>query len=129
MNQEFTDRLFEKYPELYAGKDLPLTQNLMSFGFECGDGWYQIINALSWGLTQLIKQGQTNLRAVQVKQKWGTLRYYINGSSKEANALIEMAEILSGVTCEACGSIKDVKPTKGWITYLCKNCRKESHGG
>ena len=40
MNPELTERLFTEFPELFRGRHLPVTQNLMGFGFECEDGWY-----------------------------------------------------------------------------------------
>ena len=43
MTRELENKLFEKYPKIFAGKDLPITQNLMSFGCECEDGWFNII--------------------------------------------------------------------------------------
>ena len=36
MNEKNTKYLVERYPRLYRGKDLPITENLMPFGFECG---------------------------------------------------------------------------------------------
>jgi len=38
MNTENTKKLFEKYPIIFGGHTKPLTESLMGFGFECGDG-------------------------------------------------------------------------------------------
>lgn len=50
MNPHYERYLFRKYEPLYQGHKLPVTQNLMAFGFEHGDGWFNIINELSYQL-------------------------------------------------------------------------------
>lgn len=46
MRRELEEKLFKKYPKLFCGKDKPITENLMFFGFECGDGWYWLVDNL-----------------------------------------------------------------------------------
>jgi hypothetical protein len=46
MKSELEEKLFNKYPKIFCGKDKPITENLMSFGFECGGGWYWLIDNL-----------------------------------------------------------------------------------
>jgi len=46
MNKKNTKYLYEKYPKIFAEKDLPETESCMSLGFECGDGWFKIIDLL-----------------------------------------------------------------------------------
>jgi len=43
MNKELSKKLYDDFPELYRGKDRPLTESLMCFGFECRDGWFQTL--------------------------------------------------------------------------------------
>ena len=63
------------------------------------------------------------VEAVQVKEKFGGLRFYVNGADETANAYIDFAESLSFRVCEYCGSTKDVSQTKtGWIKTLCQEC-------
>jgi hypothetical protein len=56
--------------------------------------------------------------ASQVKEKYGTLRFYYSGGDDVVNGMVRMADSMSGVTCEECGN-----PGKsyggGWITTLC----------
>jgi len=42
MNKKNTERLFKKYPEFFKYRD-DMMASLMCFGFECGDGWYDLI--------------------------------------------------------------------------------------
>ena len=63
-----------------------------------------------------------------IKEKFGTLRFYIGGVehklADKIYKLIERAEQESVVTCEMCGT-KDKVTTKGsWILTLCNSCRK-----
>ena len=55
----------------------------------------------------------------QVKEKFGTLRFYYSGGDDYISGLASMAESMSAVTCEECGN-----PGKtvggGWLTTLCK---------
>jgi hypothetical protein len=56
---------------------------------------------------------------VQVKEKFGTLRFYIRAGTDEHYNYISFAESMSAVTCETCG-----KPGKrlgrGWIYTACE---------
>jgi len=60
-------------------------------------------------------------RASQVKEKFGTLRFYMTTGSNEMYNLIDEAEKESAKTCEFCG-----KPGKlrsgGWLLTLCDEC-------
>ena len=127
MNAEHTKHLIEKYPELYRGHKLPITQNLMSFGFEHGDGWFVLVDNLSALITLLDKRDGSETIAVQVKEKFGGLRYYVEGGTEAVWKAIEEAEALSERTCEWCG-----EPGKerggGWIYTLCDACWSKKQG-
>ena len=60
--------------------------------------------------------------ASQVKEKYGTLRFYMTCETQEMSDLISVACKKSAVTCENCG--KPGKRNKtGWISTLCDSCR------
>lgn len=94
----------------------------IAFGFECGDGWFEILD----NLMDKIKEVDTD-RSVsvhQVKEKFGGLRFYIEGGNDEVDKLISEAEEKSFKTCEVCG--KPGKPNKkGWIRTACKEHTKK----
>lgn len=46
MKQELDKALCEKYPLIFADRHGDMTQTCMVWGLECGDGWYNIIDAL-----------------------------------------------------------------------------------
>lgn len=61
--------------------------------------------------------------ASQVKEKYGGLRFYVEGASREQYAVISFVETLSNYICERCGSTKNIGHTIGWITTLCEDCK------
>ena len=98
MNEENTKRLFADFPKLYEGRNKSPMENLMCFGFECGDGWFDLIYKLSKDLSE----NHPECRAIQVKEKFGGLRFYVNGVSEAGWDLIDKAEEESYHTCEQC---------------------------
>lgn len=62
--------------------------------------------------------------AIQVKEKFGTLRFYTTGCDDRAMTLIEFAEELSGKTCEVCGAPGQLRGG-GWVKSLCDHHHEE----
>jgi hypothetical protein len=56
--------------------------------------------------------------ATQVKEKFGTLRFYYNGGDGVVRGIERMAESMSAVTCETCGAPGKSR-SGGWIQTLC----------
>ena len=80
MTPELEERLFNRWPEIFGGRTLPITQSLMAFGCECGDGWFSLIDALCETLTEhAIALDRQPPQATQIKEKYGTLRAYFSG--------------------------------------------------
>ena len=91
--------------------------------FECGPGWNKLICDL---IQNLIDIGW-NKEIAQIKEKFGTLRFYPGGCTEEQLKLIVEAERKSSTICEYCGS-KDAKLyTDGWYTTECKDCRNKKN--
>jgi len=117
------DELLVKYPKLYAK---------LSY-FECENGWINLIDELS-GKLEEINNKYTNFEdriyAVQVKQKFGGLRFYCYSTENIAkedyelkDKLIEEAEKASFTICEMCSKPATPVNIRGWITTLCDQCR------
>jgi len=170
MKEELEERLVKKYPKFfeylkdYKGPLIPI-----QFGFECGDGWYVLIDSLmesiynhiesrkkhphtqikskfwraimprlhksvrySKKIYKLVNKIEKKLKKenipapyvdiIQVKEKFGGLRFYINGGDDYIYGMISLAEDMSYRTCEFCGSTKNIGQTSGWITTICKDC-------
>lgn len=180
MKLELDQKLCEKYPTIFKDRHAPMDKTAMCWGFECGDGWYDIIDALCaiidnhiWNQKQhaktieedklkrekaragdwsfLYERGENwnqwledpiNLEkeknfylasppfwmrdfkepcevvATQVKEKFGTLRFYVNGSDEYVDGAISMAEHMSAKTCEICGQSGKIR-NGGWVRTLC----------
>lgn len=62
-------------------------------------------------------------RATQVKEKYATLRLYMNMYSDEIDEIIHEAERKSAITCECCGEPGELRDN-GWYHTLCDDCNK-----
>ncbi|MEO8121150.1 MAG: hypothetical protein ABI606_17735 [Rhodoferax sp.] len=80
MNPHNTQQLFDAFPHLYRGRQLPASESAMSWGFECGDGWFDLIWQLSKSIEDSARhegidpQSDEWAEATQVKNKFGSLR-------------------------------------------------------
>ena len=175
MKQELDEYLCKVFPKMMVNRNKDMKETCMCWGFECGDGWFQILNQLmgniqhhiDWKVRQRevaikfntmaeqLKAGDSTLfdeemkdllnrdyvekrkqelidqplREIpelvpqvtldQVKEKFGTLRFYYSGGDDVIDGMVRMAESMSGVTCEECGS-PGKRVGGGWITTLCE---------
>jgi len=129
MNRQFEQKLYKDFPGLYRQKDLPMTHTCMNWGIETnGDGW----NGLIYELSEKIVAMDPEVQAVQVKEKFGGLRFYTGPCDEstydKVQDLIDEYVEISYHTCEECGSTEDVKQTQGgWIVTLCPVHLKERY--
>ena len=99
-----TEKLYEDFPRLYRGHNKSSQDSSMCWGFECGDGWYQLLRDLSVQLSaHLAEHPETALEAVQVKSKFGRLCFYLNEPDTVAEQMIEAARKQAENTCEFTG--------------------------
>lgn len=118
MNKDLDNDLITKYPKIF--KELGTS----AYHFSCENGWYLLIDALCHHLTL---NNPHDVAALQVKEKFGALRFHVKNSTSEQDALIRFAETLSRHICEECGDMRDVKVyTTGRHQTLCPVCAKES---
>ncbi len=124
MKQELDEQLCKKYPLIFKNRHGDMRETLMCWGFECGDGWYQILDSLCGNIQHHIdwkaKQGHhvPQVVAVQVKEKFGGLRFYYDGGDEQIYGMVRMAESWAANTCEECGQPGTMR-TGGWIRTLC----------
>ena len=105
-------------------------------GVECGEGW----KCLYEPLIDLCKL--YGITILQIKEKFGGLRFYVTGGEKDLDKLIWAAELESYHICEDCGSHGKEKwdaeqrkyvpnvstgpsETSSWIRSICVECRKK----
>jgi predicted RNase H-like HicB family nuclease len=104
MHPDLDSALCRDFPSLYRDRHRSATTTSMCFGFSVGDGWEPIIRRLSERLEPLVIG--TNVRASQVKDKFGSFRFYLHGRTptKEMERAIEEAEREARRTCPRCGA-------------------------
>jgi hypothetical protein len=138
MKTELDEALCAKYPKIFVNRHGDMKETLMCWGFEHGDGWYQIIDSLCANIQNHIDWQNENFAkgyphyekpvpqvvAQQVKEKFGTLRFYYNGGDDVIDGMVRMAESWSAVACEECGA-PGTQNSRGWIKTLCETHRKE----
>lgn len=107
----------------------------MCCGFEHGDGWADIIRDCAEQLTYLASVTGAQFTASQVKEKFGTLRFYFdtrlpNGAEHTpiwdiASAIVSYAEARSEQTCETCGEFGRLRG-RGWLYTACDKHTREA---
>lgn len=122
MKQDLLTRLRERHPSLFSSPpDTPLGER----GIEVGDGWFELL-AKSFGDIERAAQssGVDAAHLVQVKEKFGLLRIYVQGPSHDAiDDVLQRAEQASTVICEACGRNGNLVSDIGWLRVRCHPCR------
>jgi len=82
-----------------------------------GKGWSKIIDMLYDELPIPHK-----MHVHQVKEKFGSLRFYVSGATREEYDIIDKAEAISEITCEDCGKPAVLKNLGHWSVTLCDDC-------
>jgi hypothetical protein len=182
MKKELDELLCNKYPKMMVNRNKNMQETCMCWGFECGDGWYNLLNQLmgniqhhiNWKREQrayalrynrALKQALAGNRTAlirhytygkaptagtyesveediekakfrdvpdtpcqvtldQVKEKFGTLRFYYSGGDDYISGMVTMAEAMSGTTCESCGNPGERKGG-GWVRTICQPCEDQ----
>ena len=89
-------------------------------GLEVSLGWYTLIDALCDDLQALTDNFyHQQVEAIQVKSKFGGLRFYTKGHSDSQEVRINNAERDSYQTCEMCGKPGKQHSTRGWVRTVC----------
>lgn len=124
MREDLDRRLCAEFPLLYRDRHGDKMETCMCWGFP-GNGWFHLLYELSSKLEPLIEAQPEDQRAVavQVKEKFGTLHFYLDFGTEEMNKLIREAETKSSVTCETCG-VPGRRREGGWLKTRCDWCQE-----
>jgi hypothetical protein len=135
MNSENTKRIIDACPSLFVDVERQrdnmakgIMFNPIAFGFECGDGWAELLvelcQKIQLHLNTLTSKQVENILVLQVKEKYGTLRFYVSVHDDVLEKYIRDAEEKSANTCEVCG-----KPGKVlgeyWLFTACDEHNRE----
>lgn len=80
-----------------------------------GDGWAKLIDEIFDCLLE-------TAMIIQVKEKFGGLRFYVDGISEEVMEKVDAICEKSLSTCEWCGGMGSQRTVRSWITTLCDYC-------
>jgi len=132
MKQRLEDQLLEDFSWLET-RDNSYTEEKLGFciTMECDDGWYDLIHNLCQDIQNYCNTNDINtnkLRLLQVKEKFGLLRFYIHILDENNDAvylddiddIVTKYEVLSGHTCEVCGETGSMQACHGWLKTLCE---------
>lgn len=115
-SREQLTTLKERFPRLY--RHCP--------GFECFGGWFELLRNLSGTLEKDAAEAGIPLDsedypyAIQVKTKFGGLRWYGGNLTEKMQEHIREASELSEKTCEMCGAAGVLRNSDGWIVGTCE---------
>lgn len=111
-------------PQLFGQSPWDLEQNPIRFGFECGPGWFPLIEKTLIKLVRIARDdGLDRLRVRQVKEKFGGLRIYLSGGNDRADAAVAAAQLQSLKICDLCGgAVLAPLPQTGWVITRCEPC-------
>lgn len=84
-------------------------------GFGIGNGWYGLIKET---IEKLIANGW-NREILDIKEKFGGLRFYINDGNEKLFKIIENSENKSYRICEITGKKGKLRKDITWIKTLC----------
>lgn len=113
------ENLCQQYPDAFAGEISPRSPFPL-FGFECEDGWYDLLEPVIKFIDEFNKANpKTKIAIAQIKEKFGTLRFYTHHGTDELYKLIHDAETRSSETCETCGQPGKLQ-TARWIYTACE---------
>ncbi len=129
MTPEEDKYLVEKYPIIFKDRYGDIKNTAMCWGFDCGSGWFFLIDNLCNSIKSYIDcNSHRNIPpvvATQLKEKYGTLRFYYTGGDDIIDGMVSFAEDLSASICERCGSFEGKVNKEGyWLSCLCEDCRE-----
>lgn len=109
--------LIKKYPNAW-----PVFNGEPCAYFECWDGWASLLEKPIKFIHDYNSSKNENEKIYisQIKEKFGTLRFYTNFSTDELDKLISEAEKISENTCEICGE-KGASIGEKWVKVRCSN--------
>jgi len=130
MRKEFEEKLARRWPSWFSLTGDPRL-TLMPFGFQHRDGWFNILWRLCVDLEPLVaeleKETGERFEVVQVKQKFGTLRFYVSHHTDAIDDRIAETQLESSRTCEICGQPGRTR-RGGWIQTLCDEHAEHEQG-
>ena len=132
MDSHKENELYERFPHLYRERLAPLESSKMGWGFQCDDGWYNIIHKMSKRIAALSSDDEFAPAITEVsRNEDGTLYVEARNLTPPTADLIEAAREQSKLTCESCGYTpaflrSKEGPMRGRVA--CGRCARHAEG-
>jgi hypothetical protein len=106
----------------WFGKILPKEKEKFHTYDQVGKGWHPLLDKIFAILPE-------DAVVLQVKEKFGGLRFYVDYVDEKVLDFIDEVEAESFKICEVCGQPGECKPIGGWYQTLCPQHQKEVEAG
>lgn len=110
MDDEKSSALYRRFPAL---------KGIEHHGMAIGNGWHDLLEQL---LLDIERLNPTGFKILQIKEKFGGLRFYfqVNPEFQDAvNEMVAQAERVAEATCEVCGEPGELRVDRPWLKTLC----------
>lgn len=129
LKEQNNEQVFDfktRYPwlriiNLYTGK----VDDKWTIETEMPEGWLKAFGEMMCEeLDAAIKKAglEEDFRVLQIKEKYGSLRFYCSHTNDEIGNIISKYELLSSNICLFCGKPDVPMLDIGWISPFCKDC-------
>lgn len=122
MRKELEQKLFNDFPSFFRWREKGPKYTLMVFGFDFGDGWFDLVYQLCGDIQKLLEKDpelKKEFIVLQVKEKFAGLRFYVGSATDEIFDRINKAEEESYKICEICGEPGIPRWDLFWKQTLC----------
>lgn len=92
MIKELQEDLFDRYPKIFIQRTWSSSKSAMCWGIQCPDAWFGLLDELCGQLQRYTDSGGPQVEAIQIKEKFGSLRFYADGVDPYSSGLIRQAE-------------------------------------
>lgn len=127
MREALQEKLMHEFPFMQARNVWSGEKLDFPIYCECGDGWYGLIMDLCRQVQKVLDKESSKFvegfYPIQIKEKYGGLRFYTTYGNDEIFKLIDEAEEKSTKICERCGN-PGVLRGNSWLYTLCDECEK-----
>lgn len=123
MKAELVKKLIDRFPCINTENNIGL-----QWGSVCdiGDGWFKLIAELLEAIEDIYQNSNLSMEddftVTQIKEKYGTLRFYASSTLKEVQDLIDLYEAKSETVCEDCAKAGSLHVRSDYFLTLCEHC-------
>ena len=130
MTEALELKLVQEFPTHFRDYNGNPLETCMAFGCEHQDGWFQLFYDLNKRIAYYLEHINPSVKPdfywSQIKEKFGTARWYYNGGDDIISDLISYYEGITAYTCETCGEPGKLRG-KGWYYTSCNEHAKAEH--